>query len=160
MGINTALALVDPAVCRNADPTFTNLSFAKAYKVENGRHAAMEEEVLQDGSKASARMAWNEYLSSATYQDQAVGMVFADLRAKAASGMLFENLDPARRTAVDALGGAAVFGFGTAAAGATGDIILPGPSAAAAATADAVAGADAIPAWWCQAYAEQQEKNR
>ena len=165
IGIATAYALVDPDVC-NPDPAVPNLSFAQAYAHERGRHAAMKAEMVGTGTVDAARVAWNRHLSDVGLQREALGMVFTDLQAKAAAGVLLEDLDPASRTAVDTLGGAAVFGFGTApapapaagagAAGTASDIVRPGPSAAS--TADT--GADAMPAWWRQAYAEQQEKNR
>ena len=107
--------------------------------------------------------AWDRFRKDPSTEGPARLRVEADLRALAATGVPFENLDPVRITAVNTFGGAAVFGFRTAAGaaaaaatGTVGDIAQPGPSAAA--TADA--GADDVPKWWRQAYAEQQEKDR
>ena len=121
--IDTALALVDTEV--------NGKTFAVAHKYDNGRHAAMAKG-LEKGSdeKEAAAQAWKRATKNTKLKAQAVGMVFTDLQEKAAAGVLLEDLDPARRTAVDTLGGAAVFGFGTApapAAGAGAVVVAPAP---------------------------------
>lgn len=143
------------------DPSVARYSLAKAYKLDGEKRKGMVDNIEPNSpAMKSAGGAWDRFRKDPSTEGPARLRVEADLRAKAAAGVLFENLDPVRRTAVEALGGPEVFGFGTAAAASGATVVVapaPGPSAAAT-TADV--GADATPAWWRQAYAEQQEKNR
>ena len=107
------------------DPSAARYSLAKAYKLDGEKRKGMVDDIKPNSpAMKAAGGAWDRFRKDPSTEGPARLRVEADLRALAADGVLFENLDPVRTTAVNTFGGAAVFGFrtatGAAAAAATG----------------------------------------